>query len=65
MKTVVLPGRQLITRDELHDWLNEGLAFPYYSRNLDARWDLMRATIPLPITLVWQGFAQSQLLLGE
>ncbi|QKG56371.1 barstar family protein [Hymenobacter sp. BRD128] len=65
MKTVVLPGRQLATRDELHDWLNEALAFPYYGRNLDALWDLISATIPLPVTLIWQDFAHSQLLLGD
>jgi ribonuclease inhibitor len=65
VKTVVLPGRQLTTRDELHDWLNEALEFPYYGRNLDALWDLISAIIPLPFTLIWQDFAQSQLLLGE
>ena len=62
---MVLPGRQLTTRDELHDWLHTALKFPYYGRNLDALWDLVSATIPLPVTLVWQDFAQSQRLLGD
>ena len=65
MKTVVLPGSQFTTRDELHDWLNETLEFPYYGRNLDALWDLLSATIPMPVTLIWEDFAQSQLLLGN
>jgi len=64
VKTVVLPGYQLTTRDALHDWLHEALEFPYYGRNLDALWDLISATIPLPVTLVWQDFAHSQRLLG-
>ncbi len=41
-KTVVLPGRQLTTRDELHDWLHAAFDFlSYYGRNLDALWDLL------------------------
>jgi len=44
--------------------LNEALEFPYYGRNLDALWDLISVTIPLPITLVWQDFAHSQRLVG-
>lgn len=52
VKTVVLPGRQLTTRDKLHDWLNKALEFPYYGRNLDALWDLLSATIPMPVTLI-------------
>jgi ribonuclease inhibitor len=65
VKTVVLPGRQLTTRDTLHDWLNEALEFPYYGRNLDALWDLLSATIPMPVTLIWDDFMQSQILLGD
>ena len=66
MKTVTLPGHQLTTRNELHSWLAEALKFPiYYGRNLDALWDLISATIPLPVTVIWEDFAQSQLLLGD
>jgi len=66
MQTVALPGSQLTSRDALHDWLAKALVFPaYYGRNLDALWDLISASIPLPVTLIWQDFAQSQLLLGD
>ena len=65
MQTIILPGSQLASQNALHDWLDEAFDFPYYGRNLDALWDLISATIPLPVTLIWQDFAQSQVLLGD
>jgi ribonuclease inhibitor len=32
---------------------------------LDALWDLISAITPLPVTVIWEDFAQSQLLLGD
>jgi ribonuclease inhibitor len=65
MQTIFLPGSRLASQNALHDWLDEAFCFPYYGRNLDALWDLISATIPLPIALIWQDFAKSQVLLGD
>jgi ribonuclease inhibitor len=60
MQTIVLPSRQLASQHALHAWLDEVFSFPYNGRNLNALWNLVGATIPLPVTLIWQDFAQSR-----
>ncbi len=41
-KTIVLDGREMISREEAHAYLARRLSFPdYYSRNLDALHDCL------------------------
>ena len=42
MKHVILDGESILTRDDLHKALREGLAFPeWYGNNLDALHDVL------------------------
>lgn len=42
MKTVLLNGKRMTNKKELHLYLKRKLGFPdYYGKNLDALWDLL------------------------
>jgi len=42
MKTIVLDGTEMLTKEATHAYLAQRLELPdYYGRNLDALWDLL------------------------
>ena len=44
MRTILLDGKKIKDRDELHDSLKQGLGFPeWYGKNLDALSDCLTA----------------------
>ncbi len=52
MKTIVLDGSLMPSREAAHDYLSAKLNFPdYYGRNLDALYDLL-STYPHHVMLV-------------
>ena len=63
---VVLNGKEMKTRDELHNTLKLKLDLPdYYGNNLDALWDCLTGWVDLPLTIKWINFNKSKLYLGE
>ena len=65
MRELILDGRQIKTRADLHAALKVGLELPdYYGNNLDALWDMLTGHIGLPQMLRWTYFHRSQQLLA-
>lgn len=53
MRTIVLDGGMMPTREEAHGYLARRLELPdYYGKNLDALYDLLSADLPEPTRLV-------------
>lgn len=51
MKTVILNGGMMTSKEEAHRYLSSKLNFPgYYGRNLDALWDVL-STICEPVQI--------------
>ncbi|KOY16574.1 barstar family protein [Paenibacillus xylanivorans] len=66
MKTVVINGRDIHGKEELHDVLQARLELdPTYGRNLDALWDCLTGFIPMPLTIQWLDFDATRRSLGE
>ncbi|WBO86696.1 barstar family protein [Hymenobacter yonginensis] len=62
---IFLSGAEMTSEPVLHAHLKQKLSFPdYYGENLDALWDCIRC-VDVPLTVVWQDFAQSQEHLGQ
>jgi ribonuclease inhibitor len=62
---IFLAGAEMTSEPALYAQLQQRLSFPnYYGQNLDALWDCIRC-VEVPLTVVWQDFAQSQVLLGQ
>ncbi|TPG58017.1 barstar family protein [Hymenobacter nivis] len=62
---IFLSGAEMTSELALHAQLKQKLFFPdYYGENLDALWDCIRC-VDVPLTVVWQDFAQSQEYLGQ
>ena len=52
MQRIVLDGRQMDTRDQLHGYLQQKLSLPdYYGCNLDALQDCLGGMVEVEITL--------------
>jgi len=65
MRTVVLDGGKMSSREAAHDYLSEKLGFPdYYGRNLDALYDLLTG-FPQPVTLVVRRRQELESALGD
>ena len=54
MKTILLDGKKMNTKEETHEYISKTLAFPdYYGKNLDALWDML-STYDEPIHIVFK-----------
>ncbi|MBT2770868.1 barstar family protein [Halomonas sp. ISL-60] len=66
MKTVIINGKKIHGKEELHDVLQEQLGLDNdYGRNLDALWDCLTGFIPMPLTIQWLDFDTTRESLGE
>lgn len=65
LKTILLDGNTIITKERLHLELKDALDLPdYYGNNLDALWDCLTTDVELPIKITWINFENSQKYLG-
>ncbi|WP_413372002.1 barstar family protein [Paenibacillus taichungensis] len=66
MKTVVINGKDIHGKEELHDVLQTSLELGQtYGRNLDALWDCLTGLIAMPLTIQWTDFDATRMSLGE
>ncbi|WP_440119460.1 barstar family protein [Paenibacillus sp. QZ-Y1] len=66
MKTVIIDGKNIHGKEELHDVLQKQLGLDIdYGRNLDALWDCLTGFIPMPLTIQWLDFDTTRDSLGE
>lgn len=66
MKTVVIDGKDIHGKEQLHDVLQTSLELGQtYGRNLDALWDCLTGFVPMPLTIQWINFDATRNLLGE
>ena len=66
MKTVVIEGKDIHGKEQLHDVLQTSLELGQtYGRNLDALWDCLTGFVPMPLTIQWINFDATRNLLGE
>ncbi|MCJ8010242.1 barstar family protein [Paenibacillus sp. KQZ6P-2] len=66
MREIILDGRKMENRDQLHAVLKEALELPdYYGNNLDALWDCLTGWVEMPLTIRWLHFQKSEEKLGE
>ena len=58
MRTIILDGRRMTTKSEMHDHLMEQMNLPYYyARSLDSLWNILRKeTDPIKIELIKADF---------
>jgi ribonuclease inhibitor len=64
--TIILEGSKIANKQDFHQQLKVILELPdYYGGNLDALWDCLTAWVNMPMTLVWEDFAQSKAVLGD
>ena len=65
MKTIVIDGGMMFTREAAHDYLALRLGFPdYYGRNLDALYDLLTESTA-PMTILVTHWAELEQNLGH
>ena len=63
---IILEGRYMLSKDELHAELKSKLDFPsYYGANLDALSDCLTGWIDLPVEVEWRDFSLVEGRLGE
>ncbi|AHM66833.1 barstar family protein [Paenibacillus polymyxa] len=63
---VIINGNNIHGKEELHDTLQAQLGLDQtYGRNLDALWDCLTGSIPMPLTIQWLDFHASRKSLGE
>jgi ribonuclease inhibitor len=66
MKQVILDGKTLRTKDDLHRTLKTKLELPEnYGNNLDALWDCLTGYVEIPVIIKWTAFSESEKTLGE
>ncbi|MCS7464811.1 barstar family protein [Paenibacillus doosanensis] len=66
MRSIILDGTKIETREQLHAVLKQSLALPdYYGNNLDALWDCMTGWVQMPLTVRWLHFEESEKKLGD
>ncbi|GAA5785513.1 hypothetical protein GCM10007860_04500 [Chitiniphilus shinanonensis] len=58
--------QQIRTLDDVYDQLSHQLDLPgHFGRNLDALYDVLRASVEGPLVITWRGCLQSLPLLGQ
>ena len=63
---VILKGSEIKSISDFHKQIKTLLELPdYYGENLDALWDCLTGWISTPLTLVWEDFNVSKVVLGE
>lgn len=66
MRSLILDGEQITTREQLHAALKELLELPdYYGNNLDALWDVLTGWVEMPLSIRWVHFHESEKTLGD
>jgi len=66
MNKIILDGRELTSKEKLHEVLKKELDLPdYYGGNLDALWDCLTGWIELPLQIEWTYFEESQKHIGD
>ncbi|MBP2001449.1 ribonuclease inhibitor [Paenibacillus shirakamiensis] len=66
MRSLILDGKNIDTREALHTALREALDLPsYYGNNLDALWDALTGWVEMPLTIRWIHFYASEKKLGN
>lgn len=66
MNKITLDGKVFLTKEELHKILKSKMNLPeFYGNNLSGLWDLITGFIPLPMTIEWINFKESQVNLGH
>lgn len=66
MNKIILDGKVFLTKEELHKILKSKMNLPeFYGNNLSGLWDLITGFIPLPMTIEWINFKESQVNLGH
>ncbi|MGN7358049.1 barstar family protein [Paenibacillus sp. SAF-054] len=66
MRDIILDGRLVDNREQLHAFLKEALELPgHYGNNLDALWDCLTGWVRMPLTIRWLHFQESEEKLGE
>ncbi|WP_047153092.1 barstar family protein [Aneurinibacillus tyrosinisolvens] len=64
MQKIVLEGKEIHTKEDLHAVLKMKLQFPdYYGENLDALWDCLSERAE-PLTIEWRDYKESAVRLG-
>jgi ribonuclease inhibitor len=68
MKTILLDGEKITTKEQLHETLKAQLGVPeYYGNNLAALRDVLRGlpSDDFPMVLKWKNFNKSKAILGD
>ena len=66
MKEIILDGKKINTKEELHKFFKNELDFPnYYGMNLNAFWDCLTEGFEKPTKIIWINIEDSKKKLGE
>ncbi|BFH62821.1 MULTISPECIES: barstar family protein [Paenibacillus] len=66
MRNIILDGKKIDNRAQLHAVLKEALELPdHYGNNLDALWDCLTGWVEMPLTIRWVHVQESDKKLGE
>ncbi|GGH52246.1 putative ribonuclease inhibitor YrdF [Paenibacillus silvae] len=66
MRIIEIDGRQLHSREALHQFLQEKLQLgEHYGRNLDALWDALTGEVQMPLTIHWSFLDSTREMIGE
>ncbi|SHI90767.1 ribonuclease inhibitor [Clostridium cavendishii DSM 21758] len=66
MKTVLIDGLKINSKEKLHEVFRTELNFPdYYGNNLDALFDVLSTDIEMPINLIFENTKYCKQYLGE
>ncbi|PYE47976.1 barstar family protein [Paenibacillus barcinonensis] len=66
MRIIEIDGRQLHSREALHQLLQDKLQLgEHYGCNLDALWDALTGEVRMPLTIHWSFLDTTRELLGD
>lgn len=66
MTRIILDGKDIPSKEKLHEILKIKLELPdYYGENLNALWDCLTGWIELPLTIEFYNFRECEKFLGE
>ncbi|WP_427050672.1 barstar family protein [Paenibacillus sp. TC-CSREp1] len=66
MRIIEIDGRQLHSREALHQLLQDKLQLgEHYGHNLDALWDALTGEVSMPLTIHWSFLESSREMLGD
>jgi ribonuclease inhibitor len=66
MRIIEIDGRQLHSREALHQLLQDKLQLgEHYGRNLDALWDALTGEVHMPLTIYWSFLDSTREMLGD